>query len=497
MTKYAVSTEFNISDYLLAEMRRDSIAIITPRSKHTYDELANATDVVTQSLLSKGALKGDRVLLIGDNSFFWVAAYLGILRAGLVAVPLAPRIAVEELKFIVANAEPKFALIDAKYKGAIRSALGNVEVFTESILTSEASGSELPETESNDLAAIMFTSGSTGRPRGVMISHGNIAANTDSIVEYLSLRSDDRIMTVLPFHYCFGTSLLHTHLRVGGSLVLDPRFMFPEKVLENMLQSECTGFAGVPSHYQILLRNSSMARMKFPALRYVQQAGGHLAPMFVSELRRALPTTQIFIMYGQTEATARLSYLPPESLDSKLGSIGKGIPGVTLSVVDEHGEQVEPGQVGELVAEGANVALGYWHDNDEPRSFRNGKLYTGDLARMDEDGFFYIVDRAKDILKCGGKRVSCRTVEDALLSCDALLEAAVTAMPDDVLGEAAKAYVVPRAQLEHSLLVERVVEVCRKTLPPQLIPKQIVVLKALPKNASGKVMKAALKASGE
>lgn len=499
-TECVVSAELNITEYLLGGIDRDAVALITPRSQHTYGELTAAVDRVGQALLDRGGAKGDRVLLVGDNSLFWVASYLGILRAGLVAVPLAPRMSAGELEFIVERAEPKFALMNAKYMCTTKLALANVQILTEGILAnpqSEHLVPEYPSTEPSDLAAIMFTSGSTGRPRGVMISHGNIAANTDSIIEYLALTPNDRIMTVLPFHYCFGTSLLHTHLRVGGSLVLDPRFMFPEKVLENMRQTECTGFAGVPSHYQILLRNSSIARMQFPKLRYVQQAGGHLAPMFVSELRRALPTTQVFIMYGQTEATARLSYLPPECLDSKLGSIGIGIPGVTLRVVDDHGRPVVPGEVGELVAEGHNVALGYWRDNDEPRSFRDGRLYTGDLARVDEDGFFYIVDRAKDILKCGGKRVSCRTVEDALLGCDALLEAAVTAIPDDVLGEAVKAYVVPRSKAEDPLLIEKVVEVCRKSLPPQLIPKQIVVLHALPKNASGKVMKAALKLSGK
>jgi acyl-CoA synthetase (AMP-forming)/AMP-acid ligase II len=214
---------------------------------------------------------------------------------------------------------------------------------------------------------------------------------------------NDRIMTVLPFHYCFGTSLLHTHLRVGGSLVVDSRFMYPETILQRMIEAECPGFAGAPSHFQVLLRNSSLKKKQFPHLRYVQQAGGHLAPFFIRELQEALPTTQVFIMCGQTEATARLSYLDPEALDSKLGSIGKGIPGVTLRVLDESGQEVQTGKVGEIVAEGENVALGYWHAPQESTtSFRDGKLYTGDMATVDEDGFIYVVDRAKDFVKWGG-----------------------------------------------------------------------------------------------
>ena len=347
--------------------------------------------------------------------------------------------------------------------------------------------------EPNDLAALVFTSGSTGQPRGVMVSHANIIANTDSIVSYLSLTERDRIMAVLPFHYCYGASLLHTHLRVGGEVVVDNRFMYPETVLQRMIDTRCTGFAGVPSHFQILLRNSSLRKKQFPDLRYVQQAGGNLAPTFIRELKEALPNTQVFIMYGQTEATARLSYLPPESLEAKLGSIGKGIPGVTLRVLNDEGREVRPGEVGEIVAEGANVTLGYWRAPQESEEmFRNGALYTGDLAKVDEDGFIYIVDRAKDFLKCRGEKVSCRQIEEVLLEFDELVEAAVIGIPDDVLGEAVKAFVVPRAR-ETNGLKERVASFCKNRMPPHHLPKQIFVLPSLPKSSSGKVVKTTLK----
>lgn len=158
-----------------------------------------------------------------------------------------------------------------------------------------------------------------------------------------------------------------------------------------MQDTECTGFAGVPSHFQILLRRSSLRKNNFPYLRYVQQAGGHLAPQFIRELRGALPHTQIFVMYGQTEATARLSYVPPELLEKKIGSIGRGIPGVRLRVLNEWGDEVRPGEVGEIVAEGSNITQGYWRAPEESAiSFRGGKLYTGDLATMDNDGYIYI-----------------------------------------------------------------------------------------------------------
>src|SRR5208337_2856695 len=314
--------------------------------------------------------------------------------------------------YIRSATEPAFIFVEAKYSLVLEGQLGGVPIVCDEpspqlpeatclsslraarATTSDDSTADLPGVALDDLAALMFTSGSTGRPRGVMVSNRNIVANTNSIVEYLGLTANDRIMAVLPFHYCFGASLLHTHLRVGGSVVIDSRFMYPERVLQRMQETACTGFAGVPSHFQILLRKSAIAKMSFPHLRYVQQAGGQLAPAFIAELRQALPGKQVFVMYGQTEATARLSYLPPELLDTKLGSVGKGIPGVALSVVDESGQRALPGQTGEIVAEGGNVALGYWQDEEETaRHFRNGKLYTGDLATVDEDGFLYIVDR--------------------------------------------------------------------------------------------------------
>jgi acyl-coenzyme A synthetase/AMP-(fatty) acid ligase len=269
--------------------------------------------------------------------------------------------------------------------------------------------------------------------------------------------------------------------------------MFPDKVLVRMQATRCTGFAGVPTHYQMLLRNSHLKQMKFPDLRYVQQAGGRLSGSLIQELRETLPNTRVFVMYGQTEATARLSYLSPELLDTKLASIGKAIPGVTLRVLDEAGKQVAPGQVGEIVAEGDNICLGYWRDIEETSTvFRGARLHTGDLATVDEDGYLFIVDRVKDILKCGGKRVGCKQVEDALLESDTLVEAAVVGIPDNTLGEAVKAFVVPRDGQDGDVL-ESLQKFCADHLPPHLVPKEIVVLDALPKNSAGKVMKVALK----
>src|SRR5205085_1843755 len=244
-----------------------------------------------------------------------------------------------------------------------------------------AGPAELPDAVQrgeNDLAGLLFSSGSTGRPRGVMLSHRNLSSNTESILSALGIDSDDRVMAVLPFHYSFGASILHTHLAVGASIVIDRRFMFPDKVLQRMIDTRCTGFAGVPSHYQILLRRSQFKSMKFPDLRWLQQAGGKLAEAFVREIREAHPAAKLFVMYGATEATARIAVMPAEEIDSHPASIGKPIPNVTLELLGDDGKPVAPGEVGEIVVQGPNVALGYFEDAEETAAtFRDGKLHTG------------------------------------------------------------------------------------------------------------------------
>lgn len=500
----------NVADFLLAGKQPDRVALRHVHALHTYGEIQGVVEAIAGYLVETGGQKGDRAILLSDNSFFWVAAYLGVLRAGLICVPLPTAVSPEELEYILEITEARFAFLQVGVAARARDRFHPMPVLTDAdVLRLPRVPAPLPSTDlpghvphttpslpqvfPSDLAALMFTSGSTGRPRGVMVSHANIMANTESITRYLGLTEHDRMMAVLPFHYCFGTSLLHTHLRVGASLVIGSNFMYPEAVLQRMIETECTGFAGVPSHFQILLRNSSLRKKEFPHLRHVQQAGGHLAPGYIPELQEALPRTQVFIMYGQTEGTSRLSYLPPDLLREKSGSIGKGIPGVTLRVLNESGGDVNPGEVGEVVAKGENVTEGYWRDPTESAiSFRNGSLYTGDLGTIDQDGFIYIVGRAKDFLKCGGKRVSCRQLEERILEFDGLLEAAVIGMPDDILGEAVKAFVVSRAPSSDGL-AERVLQFCKEHLPPDLVPHDIVVLDTLPKNSAGKVLKQNLK----
>lgn len=497
------SGSMNLFDYLLENADLQRIALIEEGATTSYGELLRMVEGVEHALKTCGTGFQEKVGILAENSAFWVACYLGIIKSGAVAAPLPSRLTADDLENYTKLIRCRTLCIDdrlvARYERLITES-GN-QVLKSAIMPFKTRGSA-PDTESRpitasvdsrkDLAALMFTSGSTGQPNAVRVTHQNIMANTGAIIAYLDLSQDDRMMTVLPFHYCFGTSLLHTHLRAGGSLVINNYFQYVEDVLNEMETFSCTGLAGVPSTFQSLLNNKSFRGRRFATLRHVQQAGGKLADRYIEDLRSILHgDARLFISYGQTEATARLSYLPPEKLQKKTGSIGKGIPGVTLQIVDQTGIPLEQGEIGEIVAEGDNVAAGYLLPDPAKNPFRNGKLYTGDLGYTDEDGYIYLVGREKDFIKPSGYKVMTATIENVLLELPEIADAAVVGVPHDQLGEAAKAFIV----LNDNALItaETILDHCRKKLPLYAVPCCLEFMNHLPKNSAGKVMKNSLK----
>jgi acyl-CoA synthetase (AMP-forming)/AMP-acid ligase II len=259
-----------------------------------------------------------------------------------------------------------------------------------------------------------------------------------------------------------------------------------------MEKEKATGFAGVPSTFAILLRRSNMQARSLPDLRYVTQAGGAMAPALIRELQSTLQNTRIFIMYGQTEASARLSCLLPELLDEKIGSIGKGIPGVKLEVLGEGGVGVKPGEVGEIVAKGPSIMKGYWNSPEETKEVLDERgLRTGDLARVDEEGFIYIVGRKKDMIKSGAHRVNAKEIEEVILEDPSVLECAVIGVKDEMMGEAIKAFVVPveKGRIDE----ERLIRLCKGRLPPYKVPKHVEIVRSMPRTEAGKIVKGLLK----
>jgi long-chain acyl-CoA synthetase len=490
----------NIAELILARGQDDATAILHRDAALTYAELRDAAARIAGGLRARGHRKGDRVGILAENSLFFVKAYFGIIRAGLVAVPLPIDLTAEAFTRITADASIHVMFVSNRL---LHRARPWADKFGMTLLPENQEQDFIahplspPATmnDRRDLASLMFTSGSTGLPKGVMITHRNIECNSRDIIAYLGLYAGDRAMVVLPFHYCFGLSLLHTHLMAGGSVVLNNDFkLFPESVLTEMQQKECTGLAGVPSTYQILLRNSRFRQMTFPKLRLFQQAGGKLPNPCIREILDSFPAVRFFLMYGQTEATARLSYLPPERLADKLGSIGKGLPSTKLEVLREDDSSVRPAsdEVGEIVASGDNIAAGYWNDPAETaKFFRHGKLHTGDLARVDADGFIFIVEREREMIKSGGNRVSAKEVEDVIAEIPEVVEAAVVGAPHELLGEAIKAFVEPVPDAD--LTPQGVLAHCRKRLPAARIPEEIIFVRSLPHNSSGKILKGKLK----
>ena len=340
-------------------------------------------------------------------------------------------------------------------------------------------------------ALLVYTSGSTGAPRAVIQTHRNLAANARAIVGYLGLTPADRACLVLPLFYCYGKSVLLTHLYVGGSVYIDHRFMYPRVVLEAMAAERCTGFAGVPLTFELLKRQVDVRSVPLPDLRYVTQAGGAMHPDTVDWAREAFRPAHVFVMYGQTEATARISYLPPERASDKRGSVGRPIDGLTLRVVDDEGNALPTGSVGHVWASGESITPGYFEAAEETaRVLREGWLVTGDLGYLDEDGFLYLTGRTKEILKLGGHRVSAKEIEEVLARHPAVLEVAVAGTTDPVAGEAAVAFVVKRPGVE--LGDDDVRRWAREHLAAYKVPRDVVFLAALPRTANGKIARAEL-----
>ena len=486
----------NTADTILKGGRPDAQAVLQGATATSYQTLRNRVHQTACTLLDR-SVKGDRIGIIAENSLFSISAYLGTMHAGRVAVPLHGEIQPDLLSHIIQSTEMQTVFISRRCGRRLLSILTelNVRIILEGAPQPDAAAVQMPEIDPhNDLAVILFTSGSTGTPKGVMVTHRNIECNTRDIIEYMELTSSDRAMVVLPFHYCFGASLLHTHLMAGGSVVLNNQFMYPETVLDDMEEKACTGLAGVPSTYQILLRRSTFRKRSLLALRWFQQAGGKLPDPFIEEIRSSFNPVRFFLMYGQTEATARLSYLPPERLEEKLGSIGKGLPSSALEVLKSDDTPVTPGseETGEIVAHGDNVTKGYWKAPDETaKIFKNGKLYTEDIARIDEDGFIYVLDRARDFIKSGGKRVGTKELKNVISELPDVVQAAVIGTSHEMLGKYIKAYLVIRR--DAGLSAEDVRRHIAGRLEKFKIPDSVEFLDSLPKNSAGKVLKPKLR----
>jgi len=349
-----------------------------------------------------------------------------------------------------------------------------------------------------DLASIIYTSGSTGDPKGVMLTHLNMISAATSIITYLENVPEDVVINVLPLSFDYGLYQVLMTFKFGGTLVLEKSFVFPYEIVKRMAEEKVTGFPGVPTVFAILLQMKDLKKYDLRSLRYITNTAAALPVTHIRQIRETFPQARLYSMYGLTECK-RVSYLPPEELDRRPDSVGRGMPNEEVWLVDDRGNRLGPGATGELTVRGSNIMKGYWGDPEATdRVLRPGPLpgekvlRTGDLFRMDEEGFLYFVGRRDDMIKTRGERVSPKEVENALYAAAGVAEAAVLPVPDDLLGSAIKAYIVPK---EGASLTDRQLLLhCKKMLEEFAIPKYFEFRDTLPKNASGKIDKLSLKA---
>jgi acyl-coenzyme A synthetase/AMP-(fatty) acid ligase len=399
------------------------------------------------------------------------------------------------LKYIIDTTEPVLILVDKTLMNGFSGddalkvrVLQNLVKWDREI---EYAGNCVPNNTGNSAktAMIIFTSGTSAMPKGVMLSHGNLMSNTQSILDYLHLTHEDSVLVTIAFSYSYGNSLLLTHIASGGTLYLENHAAFPVKVIESLKSIQPTGFSTVGSYLNLLLKAASLENLGFSGLKYITFAGEATNYNVLQQLQKEHPELKIFVMYGQTEASARLSYLPCELLAQKSGSVGKGINNVELKVVNERGGQVAPGETGEIVARGPNIMQGYWRDEVGTRAvIRNGWLHTGDVATVDRDGFIYIQGRNNDIIKYLGHRISPVEIESCIDKIPGVFESAV--IESTLNGETCiKAFVVTDGKITTDSIHEQL----RNVLPPFKRPAVIRILPEIPRTTNGKIKRAALR----
>lgn len=496
-----------LASRLLATARSnpDQVAIVDGERRVTYGELVESAKRFAGWLQARGLGAGERVAMALPNCTEAIIACYGSWLGGYVAVPLNVQARGYELGAWLRHARPKVLVheagnneVDAALASVgsapLRVVLGAGEVPVGGIVWQQVLESAPTLSTAHivePVATILYTSGTTGSPKGVTLTHANVAANTAAIVAYLELTRRDSTVTVLPFYYSYGASVLHTHLAVGGRVVLEPNLVFPVVVVETIERERVTGFSGVPSTFSLLLERVPLAEHDLSSLRYLTQAGGAMHPALIKQVRQAMPQARLFVMYGQTEATARLAWLPPERLDDKPGSAGKAIPGVQLEVRDDAGRTLQPGAAGEVWARGDNVMAGYWNDPvATARVLRGGWLRTGDMGHIDAEGYLYLDGRRSDMIKTGAHRVHPLDVEEVVCELPGVVDAAVVGVDEPTLGQVIKAFIVvgDGALLDADLVRGH----CRTRLANYKVPRHVEFVPALPRTASGKVRRAVL-----
>lgn len=489
-----------VGDIYKTNFNSEKTALNYKGNSITYGQLDQMVLAYASYLKKAGLKAGDKVVLSCLNSPEFIYSYFGTVRNGGIIVPINLMLTMEEIVYIVKDSEAKFMIMHpmilqkAKLpKEAIEKALGVTlivldEEFNQHITEVSTEGFEEFITE-NAISTFLYTSGTTGKQKAAMLTHKNLVANSEQCVIGLHARPDDIYMCVLPMFHVFAfTACILMPLLSGATISILESFQ-PKEVIETLLKDEITVFMGVPSMYVVLLE-AGKKNITFPKLR-LAVSGGAALPVEIYRQGREIMKLPIVEGYGLTEASPAVSFNPPDGVQ-KEGSIGLPLPDVECKIIDEEDNELPTGEVGELAVRGVNVMLGYYNQLDETvKTLRNGWLHTGDLAKMDEDGYIYIVDRKKDMVIVAGLNVYPREVEEVIYQYPKVKEAAVIGLADKLRGEYVKAFIVLKEGEEcHS---KELLRFMSEKLAAYKLPRHIEFVSSLPKNSTGKIMKRILK----
>jgi amino acid adenylation domain-containing protein len=506
-----------LHDYLIESAKKtgDKVALVCQGKRLTYSELDRASNALAHALVRRGVAPGDRVLVFADNTVETVITFWAILKANAVVSIVNPLTKEDKLSYLLNDCRASAMVTDghianvfvpaAKRSAHLRTvivsgtmdeaALAGLPGGTSwTVALAEDTAAPPPRRRIDiDLAAIIYTSGSTGDPKGVMLTHRNMLTAATSISTYLENRSDEVILSALPLSFDYGLYQMIMAFREGARLILERSFTFPAKVLKLLVEEGATAFPGVPTMFAIMAGMKTLTEFDFSKVRYVTNTAAALPVKHITVLSELFPKARIYSMYGLTECK-RCTYLPPADIQKKPTSVGIAIPNTELWLVDEDDNKLGPNQVGQLVIRGATVMKGYWEKPESTaKKLRPGPipgeqvLYTGDYCRLDEEGYLYFVGRMDDIIKSRGEKVAPKEVETALMNIKGVREAAVIGIPDDILGQAVKAFLVMDDGV--TMTEKDVLRECQRVLENFMVPKVVAFVPDLPKTTTGKIKK--------
>lgn len=503
-----------VQDFLQNSAARfpHKVALVCDGQRLTYAEIDAAANRLARALRDQGVRRGDRVVIFMPNAIEVVIAIFAILKAGGTFVVVNATTKRDKLTYILNNCRAVALVTSARsanLAAALKEAVPSLQFAVlcgkdaataaekraklyawDTFLSAQPADRPFCPTIDLDLACLIYTSGSTGDPKGVMSGHNNVVFASGSIITYLENTPNDIVINVLPLSFDYGLYQLLMTFRFGGTLVLEKSFTYPAAVLKRIEQERVTGFPGVPTVFAIVLQ-MDMSAYDLSSLRYITNTAAALPPNHVLAIRDRFPWAKLYSMYGLTECKRTL-YLPPDQLDKRPGSVGIAIPGTEVWIEDDVGQRVGPGVIGELVIRGSHVMRGYWEAPEATaKAYHPGPtpgervLYSGDYFKMDDEGYLYFVARKDDIIKSRGEKVSPKEVEDILYSIEGVVQAAVIGVPDPILGEAIKAFVV----VEDVDWTEKdILRHCRERLEDFMVPQHVEFRDSLP-ISNGKIVK--------